>query len=86
MSMWTALEPPATTVAPGDSAVVRLRVRNTGDTVEEYRLVPVGDVAGWARVEPGVLRLYPGAEATAEITFAPPRTSDAIAGPSPFAV
>ncbi|MEU3502974.1 hydrolase [Streptomyces hundungensis] len=86
MSMWTALEPPATTVAPGDSAVVRLRVRNTGDTVEEYRLSPVGDAAGWASVEPTVLRLYPGTEATAEVTFAPPRTPDAVAGPSPFGI
>ncbi|MFF3697922.1 hypothetical protein [Streptomyces sp. NPDC002221] len=86
MSMWTALEPPATTVAPGDSAAVRLRVRNTGDTVEEYRLTVVGDAAGWARVEPAVLRLYPGAEGTADITFAPPRTSDAIAGPSVFGI
>lgn len=84
--MWTALEPPATTVAPGDSAVVRLRVRNTGDTVEEYRLSPVGDAAGWASVEPAVLRLYPGAEGTAEVTFAPPRTPDALAGPSPFGI
>ncbi|MFF3981125.1 hydrogenase expression protein [Streptomyces sp. NPDC001828] len=86
MSMWTALEPPATTVAPGDSAVVRLRVRNTGDTVEEYRLTPVGEAAGWARVEPAALRLYPGAEGTADITFAPPRTSDAVAGPSVFGI
>ncbi len=84
--MWTALEPPATTVAPGDSAVVRLRVRNTGDTVEEYRLTPVGDAAGWARIEPAVLRLYPGAEGTADLTFAPPRTSDAVAGPSVFGI
>ncbi|PJN01475.1 hydrogenase expression protein [Streptomyces sp. CB01201] len=84
--MWTALEPPATTVAPGDSAAVRLRVRNTGDTVEEYRLTVVGDAAGWARVEPAVLRLYPGAEGVADITFAPPRTSDAIAGPSVFGI
>ncbi|MET9359813.1 hydrolase [Streptomyces sp. NPDC006632] len=86
MSMWTALEPPATTVAPGDSAVVRLRVRNTGDTVEEYRLSPVGDPAGWASIEPAVLRLYPGAEGTSDITFAPPRTPDAVAGPTPFGI
>ncbi|MFF4181848.1 hydrogenase expression protein [Streptomyces sp. NPDC001691] len=86
MSMWTALEPPATTVAPGESTAVRLRVRNTGDTVEEYRLSPVGDAAGWASVEPTVLRLYPGAEGTAEVTFAPPRTPDALAGPTPFGI
>ncbi|WP_150493328.1 hypothetical protein [Streptomyces kanamyceticus] len=67
-------------------AKVRLRIRNTGDTVEEYRLHMVGAVAGWSRIQPDVLRLYPGAEGTAEIEIAPPRTSDAQAGPTPFGV
>ncbi|MGW0535184.1 RICIN domain-containing protein [Streptomyces sp. NPDC003032] len=84
--MWTALEPDATTVEPGSAATVRLRVRNTGDTVEEYRLQMVGDAAGWSRVQPDVLRLYPGAEATAEVVLAPPRTPDAQAGPVRFGV
>ncbi|WP_055568930.1 RICIN domain-containing protein [Streptomyces atriruber] len=84
--MWTSLEPAATTVEPGATASVRLRVRNTGDTVEEYRLQVVGDAAGWTRVTPDVLRLYPGAEGTAQVEFAPPRTSDAQAGPTPFGV
>ncbi|MFF1376089.1 hydrolase [Streptomyces sp. NPDC058308] len=84
--MWTSLEPTATSVEPGSTANVRLRVRNTGDTVEEYRLQVVGATAGWARVQPDVLRVYPGAEATAEVQFAPPRTSDAQAGPTPFGV
>ncbi|MEW2434857.1 RICIN domain-containing protein [Streptomyces caniferus] len=84
--MWTSLEPAAITVDPGAVASVRLRIRNTGDTVEEYRLRPVGDPAGWTRVEPEVLRLYPGAEGTAQITFEPPRTPDAVAGPTPFGI
>ncbi|MFD4634458.1 hypothetical protein [Streptomyces sp. NPDC058473] len=84
--MWTSLEPSATSVDPGSTASVRLRVRNTGDTVEEYRLQVVGATAGWARVQPDVLRVYPGAEATAEVHFAPPRTPDAQAGPTPFGV
>ncbi|MFJ9854688.1 hydrogenase expression protein [Streptomyces sp. NPDC101150] len=86
MSMWTSLEPAAVTVDPGAVASLRLRIRNTGDTVEEYRLRPAGDAAGWTRVEPDVLRLYPGAEGTAQVTFAPPRTPDAVAGPTPFGI
>ncbi|MFB6438848.1 hydrogenase expression protein [Streptomyces sp. NPDC056411] len=86
MSMWTSLEPAAITVDPGSVARVRLRVRNTGDTVEEYRLRPAGTTAGWTRVEPDVLRLYPGAEGTAQVEFAPPRTPDAVAGPTPFGI
>lgn len=65
---------------------MRLRVRNNGDVVDEYRFEPVGDVAPWTTVEPTTLRLYPGTTGTVELTFAPPRTPDATAGPNPYAV
>ncbi|MFD5281734.1 hydrolase [Streptomyces rubrogriseus] len=86
MSLWTSLEPASATVDPGSSTRVRLRVRNTGDVVDEYRFEPVGDVAPWTTVEPQTLRLYPGTTGTVELTFAPPRTPDAVAGPNPYAV
>ncbi|GAA5214486.1 hydrolase [Streptomyces thinghirensis] len=86
MSLWTSLEPASATVDPGSSTRVRLRVRNTGDVVDEYRFEPVGDVAPWTTVEPPTLRLYPGTTGTVELTFAPPRTPDAAAGPNPYAV
>ncbi|MEU2895087.1 ricin-type beta-trefoil lectin domain protein [Streptomyces sp. NPDC001273] len=86
MTLWTSLEPASTTVDPGGGATVRLRVRNTGDVVDEYRFEPVGDLAPWARVEPQVLRLYPGTTGTVEVSFAVPRTPDAVAGPHPYAV
>ncbi|MGW2860640.1 peptidoglycan-binding protein [Streptomyces sp. NPDC001205] len=86
MTMWTSLDPAAVAVDPGGRATARLRVRNTGDTVEEFRLSIVGAPAGWARVEPDTLRLYPGSEGTAEISFAPPRTPDALAGPAPYGI
>ncbi|GGJ64331.1 hydrogenase expression protein [Streptomyces brasiliensis] len=71
---------------PGASTTVRLRLRNTGDVVDEYRFEPVGPVAPWTRVEPQTLRLYPGTTGTVQLTFAPPRTPDATAGPNPYAV
>ncbi|MFI5798580.1 ricin-type beta-trefoil lectin domain protein [Streptomyces sp. NPDC051677] len=86
MTLWTSLEPAAATVDPGGSTTVRLRVRNTGDVVDEYRFEPVGAVAPWTTVEPQTLRLYPGTTGTVELTFAPPRTPDATAGPNPYAV
>ncbi|MGW2615553.1 hydrolase [Streptomyces sp. NPDC001500] len=86
MSLWTSLEPSSVTVDPGSRATVRLRVRNTGDVVDEYRFEPVGAVAPWTTVEPQTLRLYPGTTGTVELTFAPPRTPDATAGPNPYAV
>ncbi|MFE7645512.1 ricin-type beta-trefoil lectin domain protein [Streptomyces phaeoluteigriseus] len=86
MTLWTSLEPASATVDPGGSTRVRLRVRNTGDVVDEYRFEPVGSVAPWTTVEPPTLRLFPGTTGTVELTFAPPRTPDAIAGPNPYAV
>ncbi|MEU0051843.1 hydrolase [Streptomyces sp. NPDC006184] len=86
MSLWTSLEPASATVDPGGSACVRLRLRNTGDVVDEYRFEPVGPVAAWTTVEPSALRLYPGTTGTVELMFAPPRTADAAAGPNPYAV
>lgn len=65
---------------------MRLRLRNTGDVVDEYRFEPVGPVAPWTTVEPSSLRLYPGTTGTVELTFSPPRTPDATAGPNPYAV
>ncbi|MFH9550786.1 ricin-type beta-trefoil lectin domain protein [Streptomyces sp. NPDC017435] len=86
MTLWTSLEPAAATVDPGGTTTVRLRVRNTGDVVDEYRFEPVGAVAPWTVVEPPTLRLYPGTTGTVELTFSPPRTPDATAGPNPYAV
>jgi hypothetical protein len=54
--------------------------------VDEYRFVPVGDVAPYVTVEPPTIRLYPGTTGTVQLTFAPPRSPDATAGPNPYAV
>ncbi|MFI5964521.1 ricin-type beta-trefoil lectin domain protein [Streptomyces asoensis] len=86
MTLWTSLEPASATVDPGGTTTVRLRVRNTGDVVDEYRFEPVGAIAPWTTVEPPTLRLYPGTTGTVELVFAPPRTPDATAGPHPYAV
>ncbi|MCX4237316.1 MULTISPECIES: COG1470 family protein [Streptomyces] len=86
MSLWTSLEPASATVDPGGSTTVRLRLRNTGDVVDEYRFETVGGLAPWTVVEPPTLRLYPGTTGSVDVTFAPPRTPDATAGPNPYAV
>nr|WP_203616158.1 hydrolase [Streptomyces sp. SID13726] len=80
------MEPASATVDPGGSTTVRLRLRNTGDVVDEYRFEPVGPIAPWTTVEPPTLRLFPGTTGTVDLTFSPPRTPDAAAGPNPYAV
>ncbi|WP_435125161.1 ricin-type beta-trefoil lectin domain protein [Actinacidiphila sp. bgisy144] len=86
MSLWSSLEPASTTVDAGSTVAVRLRIRNTGDVVDEYRFTVVGDLAPYITAEPATLRLYPGTTGTVELTVAPPRTPDATAGPHPYAV
>ncbi|MBS2551591.1 hypothetical protein KGQ19_32460 [Catenulispora sp. NL8] len=84
--MWVDLNPVTADVEPGAEAAVELTVRNTGDIVEEYHLQATGDPARWCSVEPQTLRLYPGTTGTARLTFAPPRSSEAQAGPQSYAV
>ncbi|MDF9817098.1 hypothetical protein [Streptomyces sp. SPB162] len=86
MTTWTSLEPASTTVDPGSSTTVRLRLRNTSDIVDEYRFEAVGDIAPYVSVEPASIRLFPGTTGTVELTVAPPRTPDATAGPHPYGV
>jgi hypothetical protein len=86
VSLWTSLEPASATVDPGSTTTVQLRLRNTGDVVDEYHFEPVGDIAPWTTVEPQTLRLFPGTTGTVQLRFEPPRTPDATAGPNPYAV
>jgi hypothetical protein len=86
VSTWVALEPLSSTVEAGGEAVVWLRVRNTGDVVEEYHVDVVGEAALWCAIEPATIRLFPGTTGSVRLTFAPPRSPDATAGPHPFGV
>ncbi|HEV2086792.1 MAG TPA: hypothetical protein VGR21_00640 [Cryptosporangiaceae bacterium] len=86
MTAVVTLEPPALELAPGEEARCSVQIRNTGDLVEAYQLEVVGAPAQWASVEPASVSVYPGNEATAEISFRPPRSPRAPAGELPFAV
>lgn len=86
MTTFTSLEPATAAVDPGSSATATLRLRNDGDTVEEYRLSVVGDPVEWTRIAPDTLRLYPGDEGSAEVVFAPPRSAGTTAGTVRFGV
>jgi hypothetical protein len=63
-----------------------VRVRNGGDTVEEYQFSVIGPLTEYATVDPDLLRLYPGDEGTATVTFTLPRAREVAAGPTPFGV
>jgi hypothetical protein len=72
------------TVEPGDEATCEIRLRNTGQIVDQFTIDVLGDVGPWASVEPEVVRLFPDAEGTAVLTVRPPRLSTVTAGPHSF--
>lgn len=78
------LEPDQIAADPGETAGATLSVRNTGTLVEEYALAVEGPP--WITIEPSVLRIYPGQEATAALRVAPPRQSSSAAGRGGFHV
>jgi hypothetical protein len=80
------LEPTALAVEPGKEATCTVRIWNTGDVVDAYAVQVLGAAAAWTAVEPAAVSLFPGADGVARLTFRPPRTAEAPAGPLPFAV
>lgn len=73
-------------VDPGSSAGCVILIRNNGHIVDQFAVDVLGDASRWASVEPAVVNLLPGDQAEVSVRFAPPRSSDATAGPTPFGV
>ncbi|MGH3993815.1 MAG: hypothetical protein ACRDSN_15305, partial [Pseudonocardiaceae bacterium] len=73
-------------VDPGTTADCTIFVRNTGQIVDQFVVDVLGDAAPWATVEPQVVNLLPGDQAEIAVRFAPPRSAEAPAGPTPFGV
>src|SRR5262245_21727940 len=73
-------------VDPGSEVRVQIRVRNTGQVVDQFTLQVLGAAAEWSSVEPATVSLFPGREEAATVWFRPPRTSAVPAGELPFAV
>lgn len=86
MSAIATLSHTELTVDPGAQAAATIRVRNAGSTVDRFDVDVVGVTAGWARVDPPSLSLFPGVEGSATITFLPPRASTPRAGVYPFGI
>lgn len=86
MGATALLETNALGAEPGAEARVRIKVQNTGQVVDEFSLQVLGDSAPWSTVAPPTMRLFPGQEEVATVTFRPPRAAQVAAGPIPFAV
>ncbi len=63
-----------------------LRIRNTGDVVDQFTVEVFGATRDWCTVTPAVVNLLPGTEVAVRAVFAPPRSPAAPAGTVPFAI
>jgi hypothetical protein len=86
MSAVTSLSRADPTVDPGGQSAITIKIRNAGSIVDRFDVDVVGPSAGWARVDPPSLSLFPGVEGTVTITWAPPRASSPRAGVYPFGI
>ncbi|GGS37479.1 hypothetical protein GCM10010171_35460 [Actinokineospora fastidiosa] len=71
---------------PGETVVTTVRVHNSGPLVDQFSVDVVGEAREWTTVTPQVVNLMPGQEAEVEVAFAPPRSSQVLAGAVPFGV
>lgn len=86
MGVTAALTNAHLSVAPGEEAVCDVQIHNTGSVVDQFTLDLVGSAVGWTVIEPSTINLFPGAKATAQIAFRPPRSAKVLAGPVPYGV
>jgi hypothetical protein len=73
-------------VDPGRETTCQLSLSNTGTIVEQFSIMLLGGGAEWIRSDPPVVSMFPGAQQTVTLHFAPPRDSTIEAGEVPFAV
>jgi cytoskeletal protein RodZ len=74
------------TVEPGRDTTCELTLSNTGSIVEQFSIMVLGDAVAWIRADPPVVSMFPGAQQTVTLHFAPPRDHTTLAGELPFAI
>jgi hypothetical protein len=73
-------------VVTGQMGTATVRIRNSGVVVDQFSVTVLGEAGAWTTAVPAVLSLFPGAEGTIELHFAPPRTPGVGFGATPFGV
>ena len=86
MAATVVVEQSSVSVVPGETGTCTIRVRNTGTVVDQFTLTVLGQPAAWTTVVPAALSLFPDADGTIELHFAPPRAPGIGNGATPFGV
>lgn len=73
-------------VAPGGQTRVGVVITNPGTVVDGYRLEVVGPVAGWARLEPSEISVYPQQDGASTLVVQPPPGTAVLGGRHGFGV
>ena len=80
------LRTPVVSVEPGGEAAAELSIKNAGSVVDQFICNVLGEASAWARCDPPVVSLFPGAEETVMVRFSPPRAASVAAGAVAFGV
>lgn len=86
MATSVSVQAPGLVVDPGQSVSTELRVRNTGEVVDQVAFQPLGDAAPWISIDPPVVRLFPDTDQIVIVTIAPPREPASKPGVATWAV
>ncbi|GEC09561.1 hypothetical protein SSP24_72160 [Streptomyces spinoverrucosus] len=86
MGVIASLEEKVVDVTPGEVATCQLKLHNTGGVVDQFTLDVLGDAKEWVTVSPQTVSVFPGDDATVEVSFAPPRSAKTVRGETSFAV
>jgi hypothetical protein len=86
MGALVTLASKALEVVPGATASCTVTIKNTGAVVDQFTIDILGDPGAFASADPPALSLFPGAEGSAVVIFAPPRDSSTPSGALPFGV
>lgn len=86
MGATASLTPTDVTVEPGTTATCQIRVRNTGQVVDQFTFSVLGQMQTMATIEPPQVSLLPGTEGVATVLFSAARSPAVAAGTYAFAV
>jgi hypothetical protein len=84
MSASASLPTEPLAVDPGGEQSCWIKIRNTGEIVDEFVFEVLGAAAEWTELDAPSLSLFPGEEKELKVTFRPPRRSTTPAGTVPF--